>query len=59
MDEAHEALSGPAATQKILYREYYDFGDGAICAALDRQDRPVRPVSTARQGPQGSVASTG
>lgn len=25
VDEAHETLSGPA-TQKILYREYYDFG---------------------------------
>lgn len=26
VDEAHETLSGPA-TQKILYREYYDYGD--------------------------------
>jgi transposase InsO family protein len=26
LDEAHETLSGPA-TQKILQREYYDFGD--------------------------------
>jgi transposase InsO family protein len=26
VDEAHETLSGPA-TQKILQREYYDFGD--------------------------------
>jgi transposase InsO family protein len=26
VDEAHETLSGPA-TQKILYREFYDFGD--------------------------------
>src|SRR5271163_1313560 len=26
VDEAHETLSGPA-TQKILYREYYDFAD--------------------------------
>jgi transposase InsO family protein len=26
VDEAHETLSGPA-TQKILYREHYDFGD--------------------------------
>ena len=26
MDEAHETLSGPA-TQKILQREFYDFGD--------------------------------
>ncbi|NWF85986.1 MAG: transposase family protein [Bryobacteraceae bacterium] len=27
VDEAHEILSGPA-TQKILYREYYDYKDG-------------------------------
>lgn len=27
VDEAHENLSGPA-TQKILYREFYDYGDG-------------------------------
>jgi hypothetical protein len=26
VDEAHETLSGPA-TQKILYREFYDYGD--------------------------------
>ena len=26
VDEAHETLSGPA-TQKILYREFHDFGD--------------------------------
>jgi len=26
VDEAHETLSGPA-TQKILYREYYEYGD--------------------------------
>jgi transposase InsO family protein len=26
LDEAHETLSGPA-TQKILYREFYDYGD--------------------------------
>lgn len=26
VDEAHETLGGPA-TQKILYREYYDYGD--------------------------------
>jgi len=26
VDEAHESLSGPA-TQKILYREYHDYGD--------------------------------
>jgi len=26
VDEAHETLSGPA-TQRILYREHYDFGD--------------------------------
>ena len=26
VDEAHEALSGPA-TQKILQREFHDFGD--------------------------------
>src|SRR5450756_791043 len=26
VDEAHETLSGPA-TQKILYREYHDYGD--------------------------------
>ena len=26
VDEAHETLSGPA-TQKILQREFYDFGD--------------------------------
>ena len=26
VDEAHEMMSGPA-TQKILYREFYDFGD--------------------------------
>jgi transposase InsO family protein len=28
VDEAHETLSGPA-TQKILQREYYDFGDAS------------------------------
>jgi hypothetical protein len=27
VDEAHETLSGPA-TQKILYREFHDYGDG-------------------------------
>ncbi len=27
VDEAHETLSGPA-TQKILYREYHDYGNG-------------------------------
>jgi transposase InsO family protein len=27
VDEAHETLSGPA-TQKILYREYFEYGDG-------------------------------
>src|SRR5258708_32721480 len=26
VDEAHETLSGPA-TQKILYREFYEFGN--------------------------------
>jgi transposase InsO family protein len=26
VDEAHETLSGPA-TQKVLYREYFDYGD--------------------------------
>ena len=26
VDEAHETLSGPA-TQKILHREFHDFGD--------------------------------
>lgn len=26
VDEAHETLSGPA-TQKILYREFYEYGD--------------------------------
>ena len=26
VDEAHETLSGPA-TQKVLYREYYEYGD--------------------------------
>ena len=28
VDEAHETLSGPA-TQKILYRQYYEYGDSA------------------------------
>jgi transposase InsO family protein len=28
VDEAHETLSGPA-TQKILYREFYDYGDAS------------------------------
>ncbi len=28
VDEAHETLSGPA-TQKILYRQYYEYGDAA------------------------------
>jgi hypothetical protein len=27
VDEAHETLSGPA-TQKILYREYHEYGNG-------------------------------
>jgi hypothetical protein len=34
VDEAHETLSGPA-TQKILYREHYDFGDARF-ARLSR-----------------------
>lgn len=30
VDEAHETLSGPA-TQKILYREFYEHGDARFC----------------------------
>ncbi len=30
VDEAHETLSGPA-TQKILYREFYDYADARYC----------------------------
>jgi hypothetical protein len=42
VDEAHESLSGPA-TQKVLQRELYDYGD-------QRYERPAgSAISTARR----------
>ena len=64
VDEAHETLSGPA-TQKILHREFYDFGDrryrrlAAISVAHIYNLRKSRGVPRATNGLPEDRATAG
>ena len=67
VDEAHETLSGPA-TQKILQRAYYDFGDSRYQRLAElsvaqlyrlRQSRAYRTVRMAYQPTRPTQVSIG